>query len=84
VGKIREAAAKQAKKVSNTLVMPDGRQVRFTPEARKQIPEETLAEIRWVGGVGRRVHRGEGGGSKGRWVEVHTRGAQADCRGDIG
>lgn len=50
IGKIREAAAKQAKKVASALVMPDGRQVRFTPEARQQIPDETLAEIRCAGG----------------------------------
>jgi hypothetical protein len=44
--RIKDAADKFTQKALANLVMPDGRQIRFTPEARKSIPEETLAEIR--------------------------------------
>jgi hypothetical protein len=44
--RIKDAADKFTQKALANLVMPDGRQIRFTPKARKSIPEDTLAEIR--------------------------------------
>jgi hypothetical protein len=46
--KYQEAATKQTLKTMVNLAMPDGRQIKFSPEARENIPEETLAEIRSV------------------------------------